>query len=385
MKQVSLILMFLGALLTTPTIAASYTLSLDAATSLYLTDDCILDGSSPDRTLLARLRPSLMLAPTSNIFLSIAYELNGLSSDSQFSMQGTGKTPRLRIEDLEREIYGDDGHSLAQNLDRAFLTWYGDGLEASFGRQPIGHGSGRIFNPSDIFAPLTPQSTYSEYKGGIDALRVRKYVGSDGAFEFISAAHRDGAEDAYYLLRWEQSLQSVNLSAYGGRTLGAPTFAFDVAADLGGTGIYGEGVARVDVPIEDSLRAVIGGHRRFVNGINALLELHYNGVGETEPAEYPLATLTREWRNGESFLLGKWYVAVEGDYQPHPLVTLSMATIANIEDGSALLQPYFSWAAFESGKTTVTLIGGGSFSVKGKDGEFDNSPDTIYIEVQLNF
>jgi len=385
MMRLFLIIIFLispGAALS---LEDSVKLHLDAATSLYLTDTCLFDGSTPDRTLLTRIRPYLTATPSRSIFISFAYELNLIASNTLSASQGqAGENTRLRLADIPREVYDDEERALAQNLDRVFLTWYGDGVEASLGRQPIGHGSARVFNTSDIFAPFTPQSTYSEYKAGVDAVRVRKYFGIDGAVELISTAHRDGAEDGYYLLRGEYSLPAVNLSAYGGFTLGAPTFAVDIASDLGNTGIYGECVLRTDSPVQDALRATAGGHRRFLNGVNALAELHYNGVGEESPEKYFLATSTREWINRESFLLGRWYMALSGDYQPHPLVTVGANFIGNLADGSALFQPSVKWAAFESGDSTVTLIGGGSFAMASGDGEFDNSPGTIYFEAQLS-
>ncbi len=380
-----LYLLFFASLFTSPAFAGEVVFSFDGAISPNITKTS-LSGES-DTLLLTRLRPNLRYEHSPEVAVFIAYEVNGLIADSlgpSFSSLGT--TSKLRSADFKRVFHSDDNLLLAQNLDRLYGEFYLGEYFVRVGRQPIGHGNGRIFNPTDIFAPLSPYSTYSEYKAGVDSIRLEGQSGEDLSWEAIVVAHEDGASDRYSLLRVEKRLPEFNISGYAGKTLGEATLAVDIASDLGGVGWYGEGVWRDREGGDSSLRAMTGAHTRFENDINGLVELFFNGVGEGDSDNYLKALFTKEWQNQEGYLLARWYAAVEADYQFTPLLIGRVVWLQNLSDGSALIQPSFGLSYYEAEELTVSFSGGGSLKIEGRgdNSEFGGYPHTIFFEARVN-
>lgn len=299
---------------------------------------------------LGRLRGTVRAWYGENLSLEAAYELNANAGSSR---AGSGleinPATTLRLTDLERELVDGDDWTLAHNLDRLNAFYLGQGWEAMLGRQAISHGPGRFFNPTDIFAPISPQSTYSQYKAGVDAVRVSKPFGEAGEVEGWLVAHDNGWEKAYYLARGRWMLPRSDISAFGGYTLGDPTLGVGVSGDVAGASVYGEAFIRFDERPLDRLRVMAGAHYRFDigTGLNVFAEGHYNGPGQSRPEDYGLVLQTPEFRNGELFLTGRWYTVASADYQPHPLVTCQMLWLQNLTDASALLMPIVDWEAKE--------------------------------------
>lgn len=292
-----------------------------------------------------------------------------------------GETPVLRLFDLKRDIYYARDNLTVQNLDRLNGEWRKGDFGVKAGRQPLGHGSGRFFNPSDIFAPKNPSATWSEYKGGVDAVRFTLRLDELSEAEAWAVAHEDGAGMGYYLLRGRTTAAVGDLSAYGGVTLGVPTAGFDYAFDLGGAGCYLEGAARLDREVGRTLRAVAGTSVRAAEDLDLLVELFYNGPGEEEYLNYWRTARTREWQNGEIFTLAEHYLAAGLGFGFSPIASVRANSLLNLDDGSALFLPSADWSVTEY----VTLAGGASLGMTGGDRtEFGPAPDVVYVEVKIN-
>lgn len=325
------------------------------------------------------------------LVLEGAYELNGFGSD-EGSIDGaggglSGGLPALRVDDPERELGSGGHHFVGQNLDRLSVTWYGEAGTLTLGRQAVGHGSGRFFNPGDIFAPVAPQGLYSEYKSGIDGARFTVAVGEEAEWELMWFIH-DERDDSYLLARGAVRLGGVDVAGYGGQTLGAATAGLDLALDWLGAGWYLDSVARFDRSLDRTGRIALGVHNRFAPGVNVFAELFFNGPGSSRPEEYFRALSTPEAKNGELFLLARRYLALEADYEFHPLVTAAAVTVVNLDDSSLLLQPLIEWSATaEVGVTVGASVGVGEgpgrFGVA--KSEFGSYPDTLFIEVRTAF
>jgi hypothetical protein len=360
-------------------------LSADAAATAFAVSYEKVEKEEWSYPLFARLRLNGGVETAKDLSFHLSYELNALRADGYDPIASTSRRSRLRIDDLKEKI--SDGETVVtQNLDRLFVEGKSGAVKATVGRQAVGHGSGRIFNPSDIFAPLAVQTNYTEYKRGIDALRATVERGEDLSLEVILAAHEEGFDRSFYLLRTQAVLGGGNYSLYAGNTLGAGTVGFDAATDLAGAGLYGEGIYRTDEPLYESLRAMCGVHRKLSTDFGMMAELLYNGVGESNPQKYPLAQKTREWKNAEVSLLGRWYGAFSADWEATPLWTLSLTVIANTHDGSLLLNPKASWSAAEGEWGTLYINLGASAGTPGRDrkGEFGGYPDLYFAEAVLN-
>lgn len=339
------------------------------------------DRGRDDPLARVRLRPGLRGGDDGDLYWQAAYEV--ATAWGEGAAVSLGRTPKLRIADLDEEISSGPHHAASQNLDRLYAEYRLGGPVATVGRQAVGHGSGRFFNPSDIFAPLNPAATWSEHKSGVDGARLAVPVGEDTEWELYLFAHEDGADDSYYLARGRAALGGLDVAAYAGSTLDAPTVAADVALDWLGAGWYAEGVARFDRSPGETLRATVGAHHRFPAEVDVFAEFHFNGPGQDEPEDYWQTLGSRAWDNGEIASLGRFYFAVGADYIVNPAVVVAASTVVNLSDSSVLVLPLVEWVAGDY--FSVTLGGSLGFGPSaGAGSEYGSVPDFIFAEGRVN-
>ncbi|MBW1713235.1 MAG: hypothetical protein JRJ59_08840 [Deltaproteobacteria bacterium] len=348
---------------------------------------------------LARVRGELKSYFGSQATFEAHYQLTFFYGDGMGrEFQGAGPPSRLRLTDLEAGLSSDRDWALRQNLDRLWLYLDLPGLGLALGRQVIGHGSGLIFNPTDIFSPLSPFTTYTEYKPGVDALRLTKPLGEKAEVEFIGVAHEDGLDQGLYLGRGRVSLGQLDVSVYGGWSLDQPTLALNLSGQLGGAGWYGEAIGRLDDDRRLRVRATAGFSYRFTFGLEAGLEAHYNGPGADRPTDYAQVTASDEWQSGELFLLGRWYAGLRLGYEFHPLVRGDCLWVQNLSDGSGLISASLTWdatqnlvlklgAVFGFGRSAERLWEGDDSGWLTVDpgSEFGAYADAVYAEARFYF
>ena len=114
-------------------------------------------------------------------------------------------------------------HQLRGRTDRLSLTFRAPSLDITLGRQAISFGTGRIFTPFDLVAPFSPAVLDSQYKPGIDALRVDGYIG-------MSGQHQRGGRLLWARARGRWGLEELVLAGHGGFTVGV----FDLTFLAGG-------------------------------------------------------------------------------------------------------------------------------------------------------
>lgn len=184
-------------------------------------------------------------------------------------------------------------------------------------------------------------TTYTEYKSGVDAIRLTRPLERGGEVELIGVAHRDGLSQGIGVLRTALEFKGWGLSAYGGYSLGRPTFALALSGDLGGAGWYAEGFTRIsDQP---TYRGSAGLDYKFPWGLEIFGEVHYNGSGTGDESEYGLVRYGGSWRNGEIFLVGRWYTALYLGYEITSMIRGDLTWVQNINDGSAMILGSLSW------------------------------------------
>ena len=293
-----------------------------------------------------RVRTELGVSLWDTVYFGVAYDIIGVvgSLNATFGQQLTlTSVDSLRIADIKGTIDSGNEHRLSQNLDRLVLTVDLPWASLSVGRQAIGHGSARIIAPTDIFGPFSPASLDSEYKPGVDAATLTVPLGDAFEVEAIGIGHADGLSSGIYLLRLAVSLPLFDISTYAGTSYQEPTVGIDVAATIGGTGVYGEVLVRSQENDRLGVRATVGAHHRLPIGLSGILELHYSTIGGAKPSDYAEVLSRAEVARGEMFLLGRAYTATSLNYELSPLVNIGMLWIQNLTDGSALVGPSLAW------------------------------------------
>lgn len=365
--------------LASPALAGELTPTLDLAAGgaqAYDSGPANKRGDNGE-VLRARARLGLNYRSDGGVRYETALEGALLRADDPASLL-PGDHP-LRLENTTNGDRVEKKLGYTANLDRLNVQIANHTTRATLGRQALGHGSGKFFNPSDLFSPVNPSVAWTEYKTGVDAARLTRSCGDLAEAELYLVAHREGAKKAYYLTRYRTALSGADLSAYGGWTLGAPTLAFDLTGDVGGATLNLEAVARFDEDPSKNGRASLGASGRIGDTLDLFAEYHVNGPGELDWRNYVRATGTREWRNGEIFLSAVHYAAVGANLTVNPLLTMGVSWLVNLDDRSSLVNP---WAEYWAAENLTLTAGATAGAGRGRSSEFGPRPDLLYLEVK---
>ncbi|HAN32659.1 MAG TPA: hypothetical protein DCQ06_13775 [Myxococcales bacterium] len=325
---------------------------------------------------VVRLRPIAEVTFFDQIRLELGWDvLPVMAVGSNLQQLAVAPQNRLRLADFKPVLYQGDGMNLQHNLDRLFLRWIVGQFELRIGRQAIGHGGARLLPSADLFGPFGPGAVATEFKRGVDAIRLTRPIGDAWELELFAVMHRGaqgdespdtGLRDGVYLARvlWRVP-EMLDASILVGMSYRLPTFALALNGDVWGAGWYLEGSGRwdkeADAEIGDpqgplQLRLTAGLDRQWQDQWRTLVEVSYQstGMGGADLADplslgQPAVQMSAAAQRlpievGEGFLLGRWYAAAMVSKPFRDLHSLQCAAIVNLQDGSALVMPGVSFS-----------------------------------------
>ena len=250
------------------------------------------------------------------------------------------------------DVLRDQGKFAAlHRLDRLSVSYTSDKLVLRAGRQAITWGNGLFFSPMDIVNPFDPAAIDTEYKAGDDML-YGQYLRDSG--DDIQAAmvfrrniltgdvesEQHTTAIKYHGIVGEAEYDLLLAESYGNTTLG-----------IGGNHSIGGAVLRGDIVVTDAdsgttTEIVTNLSYSWMLGsknVSGVIEYYFNGFGQEDglygPAEIAQnPELLRRLARGQTFSLGRHYIAGGLSIEITPLWVLTPNLFANIEDGSALLQ-----------------------------------------------
>jgi hypothetical protein len=256
-----------------------------------------------------------------------------------------------RLLNLTSVIEDDGKFAALHRLDRLWVGYTNDKTVLRLGRQAITWGNGLIFSPMDIVNPFDPTAIDTEYKSGDDML-YGQYLRDNGddiqaAFVFrrdIVSGDPDPDEGTsavkYHGIAGDSEFDFLVARNYARTTLG-----------IGGNRSIGGAVLRGDLVIADSssgnkVQLVTNLSHSWMWGgknVSGVVEYYFTEYG-LKDGNYDLADLLQNTdllerlARGESFTLGRHYIAGGVSIELTPLWVLTPNLFANLEDGSALLQ-----------------------------------------------
>ena len=368
------------------------TLSHPAGDSRQKTDDeTLVDGS-------AELRLKYEAALPGNMTVTIHYEnmLTGGESrrqqsklldrifaleESSFMTGGTLEDDR-RLFDLTTRLEEDDDLVWYHRLDRLYLSWNPGPMDIRVGRQAVTWGNGMIFNPMDLFNPFSPTDVERDYKIGDDMLSIET-TGPFGHLHFLVVPRRDPAD--HHVSRDYSSVAVKYHAATGALEWDAMVglHCRDFVAGAGVIGYLGGAAWRLDAVLtvpdnDDELWTDWKERDNYVSVVAnidlswvwsdrnwyGLLEWYYNGLMSDDYARnmtvpYIIDRLDR----GDLTALGRLYTAETLQWEVHPLVSVFLTSIANLEDPSGVILPRVTCDITEDIRITL----GGTLN-RGEDG-----------------
>jgi hypothetical protein len=252
---------------------------------------------------------------------------------------------------LTKVMHDRDKEALLHRLDRLWVGYTTEKTVVRFGRQAISWGNGLFYAPMDLVNPFDPATVDTEFKAGDDMLYVQYLQSNGNDVQAAAVIRRDvvtGDVDS------DQATYSAKYHGFAGESeydvLVASHYT-DAVIGIGGTRSVGGAIVRGDIVVTDTdldtyLQVVANWSYSWTwsgKNVSAAVEYHFNSFGLSGGSYYPerlaenpdlLARIVR----GETFTLGRNYLAGSLMIEMSPLWTLTPTLLANVGDPSALFQ-----------------------------------------------
>ena len=303
-----------------------------------------------DATLFNRVRVAraLALGPLS---LDVAHEVSAvLARTADPSLGAVAGSEARDGQWLNLQwVLSDRGRVRAQHrFDRLQAVWSpAEEVVLSVGRQAVSWGTTLLLTPADPFLPFRPEDPFREFRGGIDAARLRFYPGPLSEIDLVIRPSRlGGDEELTALARGLTSWGNWEVSGWVGVLYG------DGAAAVAAAGGVGEWATRLEAVVREVegravWRGALGVDRTLELGgreARFVLELQRDGLGAAGPDELETLPDSRAFRRGELQVWRREELAARAAYQIHPLWNIFGTALWNLSRGGALLAPGFSYS-----------------------------------------
>jgi hypothetical protein len=311
------------------------------------------DGSADLRTMLREAFGGWHLV----IDHTLLYEGGDTYAFISVPEETLDQTPRgdeRRFVDLTWTLEDGDRHELLHRFDRLAVEYRGDRWGVTVGRMAVSWGSGIVFQAIDLFAPFAPTTVDRDYKPGEDLILADGLFKGGSDWELLAVLRRNDEEQRTASAdsfggKWHGYVGAAEVEVLAGRHFRDGIVGASLRHPLGGA------LLRTDwllTDVEDGGVEVSGivnidySFGWFARNWYVFAEYSRNGFGTNErPIDIenlPQALRDRLTR-GEVFTLMKNYTAIGTQLEWHPLLTQSLTWIANLHDGSSLLQTQLSY------------------------------------------
>lgn len=321
---------------------------------------------------LVRLRVRFLADITSRIRFVVHYEHRPrvlshgrLLGAASTSLQGDETVP-LRLYPMVWEIASSDPvtseldpflgaadstFAWEHEIDRLFFSFaIPGGVDLVIGRQAIGWGVGRLWSPLDLFAPLTATDIDREERRGIDAAKLTFRLGPTSYFEVVLAGGTERDEDGDDEITWDASSLAwlIRTNRWGidwmlmaGKLGTDRVIGGAVVGQIRGVALRGAMTSTTGEDDDTDVRATVGLEFGTSFNLTGIVEYHYNGFGALHTRDYLSVAESQASRISRGLVAGtaQHYAGIVLAYQPHPLVSLSLIYIQNLQDGSLILGP----------------------------------------------
>ena len=292
--------------------------------------------------------------------------------------------PRLpddarRLFDFTKVLHDEDKSALLHRLDRFWAGYASEKAVIRAGRQAISWGNGLFYAPMDLVNPFDPAAIDTEYKTGDDMLYMQYLQDSGNDVQGAVVVRRDPLDGE---VRRDQATVAAKYHGFAGAAeydLLVAEHYDDVVVGVGGTYSLGGAVLRGDLVVSDTAtdtyaQLVANWSYSWTwrgRNMSGALEYFFNGFGQHEGRYDPASLagnpdlLARVVR-GETFTLGRHYLAGSVLIEMTPLWTLTPTLLANVADPSALLQLVTSFSLADN----MTFLGSLNVPVGPNGSEF---------------
>ena len=284
-------------------------------------------------------------------------------------------------------VWWNNGSSVGYSeLDRLWLDATLGRFQCTIGRQRIAWGTALVWNPTDLFNPLSVLDFDYEERPGVDAIHMQYF---SSAVSKVELAIKPGKNR---LRRVVAGKILINRWAYdfhflGGEQGGYPFAGLAWAGDIAGGGFRGELISKKisdeTVTLFPSLHntwstsVALSGDYTFPSDTYIHTEVLYNNRGTPGSAAGDLL---------RSQMLGllssaRWSLYQELSFDLHPLVRATAFVIYNPDDHSSVWVPSLAWSVVEN--VDISFFG---LLFEGKSGtEYGDFGQSLFLRGKYSF
>jgi len=269
--------------------------------------------------------------------------------------------------------------ALLHRLDRLWVGYASDKTVVRFGRQALSWGNGIFYAPMDLVNPFDPAAVDTEYKAGDDMLYVQYLQDSGADVQGAYVVRRDfvsgdvDIDAATIAMKYHGFAGDAEYNLLVARHYDDDVLGLGIGRAIGGANWGGDLVVtdtRIDTYVQLSTNLTyswVWADKNFSGAI----EYHFNGFGQHSGEYNPLSIaanqdLFRRLARGESFTLGRHYLAGSVMIELTPLWNISPTLLANISDPSGLLQLVSNYSLSDN----TTLLGSLNIPLGSNGSEF---------------
>jgi hypothetical protein len=323
-----------------------------------------------------RLRPTFHLWTDARI--AAEYEIASLFYNSTGLLNILSNENNRQFFNWNWNLVKENKLSVNHFIDRLYFRQGFDFGNIILGRQRIAWGTGRIWNPTDLFNPINPAAFYKTEKDGADAATATLYLGNFTDMEVVYNPKKK-FKAANYGFRFRTNLFEYDFAVVGAYFDKRVIIGGDFAGNFFEAGLRGEGIISADRNDLSSnfIKFILGMDYQFTSKLYGLVEYQYNGEGFTNKNKYQLLRLL----NGEILNLSKNYIFLQSTYQLHPLVTTSVSLNCNLNDGSGFAAVSASYNALEN----LYINLGAQITYGSQFDEYWYYPSSLYVSGEFYF
>jgi hypothetical protein len=348
----------------------TYMYSLDKKPSVIPQEDQLLNLAR------LRLRPQVFL--WSGARINIEYELDALLADNINNGDLNQITVNRQLINMKWDISSGNKYYLIHYIDRLYFRQGFDWGNIIVGRQRISWGTGRVWNPTDLFNPINPANFSKIEKDGADAVSATY---SFGNFTDLNIVYnpQDKFKTNNAAFRFRTNYATYDLALIGGYFDRRYVAGFDFAGNLFVAGVRGEGIISMDKNDlgKKYAKLVFGVDNQFTSKFYAMIEYQYNGQGVTDKFSYNLLGLAK----GDIINLNRNYLFLSCNYLFTPLFTGTISNNSDINDGSGFVLVSASYSLTEN--STLTL--GNLITYGSEYSEYRYYQNALYLQLETYF
>ena len=271
-------------------------------------------------------------------------------------------------------------------LDRLWVDATYGKFQVGLGRQRIAWGTALVWNPTDLFNPLSVLDFDYEERPGVDAVHLQYY---SSAVTKVELAVKPGKTRARSVVAGKVLLNHWNYDIHvlGGTQGGSPFLGGAWAGDIAGAGFRGEVISKKinDATVDLfpflknawSTSLALSADYTFPSNTYIHTEMLFNDRGASGSS---LASAVLSQSLG-MLSPARWSLFQELSFDVHPLVRVSGFVIYDLDDRSSAIVPSVTWSAVEN----VDVSFFGLFFSGGTLTQYGNYERSVFLRVKWSY